>query len=75
MSSHVLSTRGVVHKVVSDDGHRMVLQNPSGSTITVTKSRHKFTPVALVPTIVHGYRLVGDGATGVSSVAGTDTVH
>lgn len=75
MSSHVLSTRGVVHKVVSDDGHRMVLQNPTGSTITVTKSRHKFTPVTLVPTIVHGYRLVEDRVAAVPTTAGTDTVH
>lgn len=46
MLDYVQSRNGVIHKVLSDDGTRMVLENPSGSKITVTKSRHKFKPLS-----------------------------
>ncbi|WP_327210433.1 hypothetical protein [Rhizobium leguminosarum] len=57
MTEYVLSRNGVVHEVIEDDGARMVLQNPSGSRITVTKSRDKFRPLSVIRTMVDAYRL------------------
>lgn len=53
MSGYVLSKTQTLHRVVEDDGHRMVLENPSGSRINVTKSRHKFRPLSVVRATVH----------------------
>jgi hypothetical protein len=80
MTGYVLSKNGVVHQVVEDDGRRMVLQNPSGSRITVTKSRDKFRPLSVVRTTVDAFRLddpraPDDGWTRMCRATASTTVH
>lgn len=69
MSGYVISKNRTIHRVVEDDGHRMVLENPSGSRINVTKSRHKFTPLSVVRSTVHDLsESVANGGGDVSGI-------